>query len=225
MNDRCEVCGVEAYEGQEFTREGLFRKKLHCPGCLKRLYDRIHLVFAGMVVLLGVYGLYGLIVQGGTLSESLSLRVTLLIVFQWLLIFPHELGHALAARWFGFENIRILVGSGKPLVRFRGLGFSWVINRVPFGGLTLADGADRATRREQFIFVAGGPAVNLLAAMLAWGVMSQKGLSASLSVMVTLFLLANLCVLLGNLLPYRAQTPFGRLATDGLLLIELWESG
>jgi membrane-associated protease RseP (regulator of RpoE activity) len=38
-----------------------------------------------------------------------------LVIVQWFMILPHELGHAIAARLFGYTQIRILIGMGKIL--------------------------------------------------------------------------------------------------------------
>lgn len=49
--------------------------------------------------------------------------VALIIAFQSLSVLPHELGHALAGRWVGLKQIRILIGTGKPLFSLNILGF------------------------------------------------------------------------------------------------------
>jgi membrane-associated protease RseP (regulator of RpoE activity) len=62
----------------------------------------------------------------------------LICLLQYFLVIPHELGHALVARFWGYEQIRIFVGWGKPLFAGNFLGFPWMFRMVPFGGVTTA---------------------------------------------------------------------------------------
>lgn len=53
-----------------------------------------------------------------------------------LLIFVHELGHYLVARWCGVKVLRFSIGFGRPLIRWR-VGADrteWVIAAIPLGG-------------------------------------------------------------------------------------------
>ncbi|MCB9396746.1 MAG: site-2 protease family protein [Acidobacteria bacterium] len=143
----------------------------------------------------------------------------MLLLFEWLLIWPHELGHALAAKYCGLPNVRILIGVGKPIFSFRWLGFDWLIGSIPFGGLTLTDNSGAlATRRNLFWFVAAGPAVNLLIGIGLWaglgGIPLQKDLAS-------LFFWANVMVLGFNLFPFQIETIMGKMPTDGMYLLFL----
>ena len=99
--------------------------------------------------------------------EGTGIRVASLCLIQWLMILPHELGHALMARFFGYRQIRILIGSGKPLVSMSFLGFQWLLNLVPFSGLTVFHPGAKPERRKLLAVAAAGSLVNFLAAGLA----------------------------------------------------------
>ncbi len=53
-----------------------------------------------------------------------------------LLIFVHELGHYLVARWCGVKVLRFSIGFGRPLISWR-VGADrteWVVSAIPLGG-------------------------------------------------------------------------------------------
>ena len=218
---RCDLCGIEAEQGQEFTVEKLpFRpRKKYCPVCHERFYNRVFRFVALLLMIFVVAGIYEFLRHGGRLLDATGLWAALLCAFQWIMILPHELGHALAARLLGYRQIVILVGFGKPLCAFGFLGIQWLVNRVPFGGFTLADPPDGSGLRwKQFVFVASGPAVNVAAASMAWFCIEPGELFNESFTLAELLFWANLLVLGENLFPCRFQTPVGWLQTDGMLL-------
>jgi tetratricopeptide (TPR) repeat protein len=154
------------------------------------------------------------------LSSSTSFFI-LLFVLQYVLIVVHELGQALAARFLGFSQIRIIIGSGKPLFHFHLFGFAWLINRIPFGGLAYAkpDSAS-LTRRKWIFFAAGGLIVNGALALLSWLFLPEGALTDSRRAPLEALFWSNLIVIVENLAPYTAQTGFGPLSTDGKLLYD-----
>lgn len=157
--------------------------------------------------------------KGGPLLESIWMRMVFFIGMQWLMVIPHELGHALAARWLGFPNIRILIGHGKPFWTGELLGFRWLINRQPFGGLTLSD-LDHSRRGPFMLMVAAGPAVSLLAMLAVLPFQTDTGWP-SFKTLPGLFFWANALVLIQNLFPHHFQSPYGRLANDGMIILQL----
>jgi tetratricopeptide (TPR) repeat protein len=150
---------------------------------------------------------------------------SLLLLFQYLLVIPHELGHAIAARTFGFSNIRIFIGAGKPLFCFNLFGFDWLLNRIPFGGLTFArPGPDSNTRFKWIAFISAGLIVNSLFLIFAWLLTRtdfyQAEVYPSLAVLVEAFIWANVVVIVENLAPYTVQVGSGQFSTDGKLLLQ-----
>ncbi len=101
------------------------------------------------------------------------------------LIFFHELGHYMVARWCGVKVLRFSVGFGKPLLRWtRGPDRTeWVLAAFPLGGYVKmldereapvpAEEAHRAFNRQtvgrRYAIVAAGPLANFaLAIVLYW---------------------------------------------------------
>ncbi len=106
-----------------------------------------------------------------------------------VLIFFHELGHYLVARWCGVKVLRFSIGFGKPLVKWTAGRdrTEWVIAAFPLGGyvrmLDEREGdvapQDRARAFNaqsvwrRYAIVAAGPLANfLLAIVLYWGLFS-----------------------------------------------------
>ncbi|MGL1833757.1 RIP metalloprotease RseP [Rhodocyclaceae bacterium SMB388] len=103
-----------------------------------------------------------------------------------VLIFFHELGHYLVARWCGVKVLRFSVGFGRPLLRWT-IGpdrTEWVVAAFPLGGyvkmLDEREGAvpqqdlprsfNRQSVWRRFAIVAAGPLANfLLAIVVYWG--------------------------------------------------------
>jgi regulator of sigma E protease len=105
-----------------------------------------------------------------------------------ILIFVHELGHFLVARWCGVKVLRFSIGFGKPLFtrRVGPDGTEWSVSAIPLGGyvkmLDEREATDapidpaelhRAFNRQSLgrrsLIVAAGPVANfLLAIALYW---------------------------------------------------------
>ncbi len=222
MPEQCDICGVAALENQRFAEEALpFRRtKRYCPACRRKLYGRVFAVIIFFPVVGCCIGLFETLQRHVSVLDSVLVRWSLLLVFQWLMILPHELGHAVAGRTLGFRGIRILVGSGKPLLSFEAFGIPALINLVPFGGITLRDRAVPVPRSRYLVFLAAGATVNVTAAAIAWWFMAPGELFAFHAGGATmLFFWANVVVLVENLTPHRSPTPFGLLESDGL---QLW---
>lgn len=224
MPERCDICGVAALESERFIEEALpfARTKRYCPACRQRLYHRVLGIMAVICLVVGTAGILLAWYRHASLLESRALQWSLLLAFQWLMVLPHELGHALAGRALGFTQIRMLIGAGKPLFSVRLFGFRTLINLIPFGGVTLSKPAEATSRWRVFGFIGAGLLVNFAAAAIAWcfagpGELFRFGSGSAL----VPFFWANVLVLAENLFPYQAQTAFGRLNTDGL---QLWNA-
>lgn len=111
-----------------------------------------------------------------------------------LLIFVHEMGHYLAARYFDVKVLRFSIGFGKPLLSWK-VGpdrTEWTIAAIPLGGFVAmlderAQGADEIsaedlprsfTRQSLFarsVIVLGGPMANFLLAIFLYAVLGWIG--------------------------------------------------
>ena len=110
------------------------------------------------------------------------------VVLLGLVIFVHELGHFLAAKWRGVRVLRFSLGFGPPLLRARRGETEYWLAWFPLGGyVSMAgdspgDAGDMPTARDEFLshpwpgrvaIALAGPLANLVTAFL---VMSSVGL-------------------------------------------------
>lgn len=110
--------------------------------------------------------------------------MTTLLAFAFvvtILVFVHELGHFLAARWFGVRVDVFSIGFGPSVARFRRGGTEWRLGAIPFGGYVkmagvasargraaaaVPDGFDSRSRWQRFAILFAGPAMNILFAFV-----------------------------------------------------------
>src|SRR5690348_14850947 len=98
MQERCDICGIAALESEHFAQETLpfARSKRYCPACRQRLYRRVFGVLALIPVVAAGAGIVDALRRQVTLVDSVFIQYGLLFLFQWLMVLPHELGHAAA---------------------------------------------------------------------------------------------------------------------------------
>lgn len=215
----CDSCGIKAIDGQAFPQERLpFRRaRSYCPACHRRFYERFYIgLSATLLIIFGSY-VFNAIRRGQPVLGEAPIFL-LVLLLQYPLIILHELGHASFARAFGYESIRVLIGSGKTLFHLSFLSFTWFVNLIPFGGLTYATPRGPIIRAQWLLYIAGGLIVNLallLAAWIAW----RSNLVLFAPNILPALILANALVIAENILPYTVRTPFGLLSTDGKLLV------
>ena len=104
-----------------------------------------------------------------------------------VLIFVHELGHFLMARWLGVRVITFSLGFGPKLVGFRRGETEYRVSAVPLGGYVKMAGETpddprtgktdeflSKTRWQRFQVFIMGPVMNIvLAVVLMWVVLMQ----------------------------------------------------
>ncbi len=111
-----------------------------------------------------------------------------------LLIFVHELGHYLVARWCGVKVLRFSIGFGRPLLRWR-VGpdrTEWTISSIPLGGYVrmlderepesgtiapheLHRAFTRKSLGQRSAIVVAGPLANFLLAIALYALMGWVG--------------------------------------------------
>ncbi len=125
-----------------------------------------------------------------TIQTVLAFLVALTV-----LIFVHEMGHFLVARWCGVKVLRFSIGFGHPLLvrRWGPDQTEWVLAAIPLGGyVRMLDERDpdvgqsiasnelhRAFSRrplyQRALIVAAGPIANFLLAILLYAVLAWQG--------------------------------------------------
>jgi len=104
-----------------------------------------------------------------------------------VLVFVHELGHFLVARWLGVRVITFSIGFGPKLLKFRRNDIEYCISAFPLGGYVKMAGENpeeqlsgspgeflTRSRWDRFRILVAGPVMNiLLAVALMWIVNAQ----------------------------------------------------
>ncbi len=151
-----------------------------------------------------------------------------------LRILLHELGHLAAASFIHLNATTVRIGAGLRLWSTqtrRGLGWEWRLR--PTGGWVEAHHRDEAGFRwRQFVFVAGGPMVDILLIITLWLMLYHHGASPSAApqklaptsgdaVAFVLFSSLALSALIG-LIPHRVTIDSRQFHSDGWWLAKLW---
>ncbi len=122
------------------------------------------------------------------------LTIIAFLIALTLLIFVHEMGHYLAARYFDVKVLRFSIGFGKPLLSWK-IGpdqTEWTFSAIPLGGfVSMVD--ERAQSRDEIppedlprsftqqtlfaraIIVLGGPVANFILAMVLYALLGLIG--------------------------------------------------
>lgn len=112
--------------------------------------------------------------------------VTAFILVICVLVFVHELGHFLVARWFGVRVEAFSIGFGPKLLRLRRHGTEYCVSAIPLGGyVKMATGQPGAARADEYhgkarwqrvLIMAAGPAMNFLLAIAALTAIALQGI-------------------------------------------------
>jgi regulator of sigma E protease len=107
-----------------------------------------------------------------------------------LLIFLHELGHYLAARWIGARVLVFSLGFGPRVLGFRRGATDYRLSLIPLGGYVAVAGQDPGDLRfagaeslqhksvgQRALFFSGGVVMNLLFALIAFPIAFGSGVS------------------------------------------------
>ena len=111
----------------------------------------------------------------------------LMVILFVFLIFPHELGHFIAAKAFGVQVNEFAFGMGPKLVSKQGKETLYSIRAVPFGGFCAMEGEDteesndnpRAFNNKKWwqkiIILLAGAAMNVFIAFVALSIVAGVG--------------------------------------------------
>ena len=111
------------------------------------------------------------------------------IVFAALAMIVHELGHLLAARYFGVAASELGLGMGPRLTGFKLGSIRFNLRVIPIGSFVMLDGTALKEKpvRAQLLVHLGGIIFNLVAGILTYG---------------TMFGWMNLLLAASNILPF-----------------------
>jgi regulator of sigma E protease len=113
------------------------------------------------------------------MAGSFVTDVVVVVLVLGLMIFVHELGHFLAAKFFGVRVLVFSLGFGPPLLHWTRGDTDYRIAALPFGGYVRMAGDDPSAARQgesweflakprwqRFMVVVMGPTMNILLAVL-----------------------------------------------------------
>jgi Flp pilus assembly protein TadD len=154
------------------------------------------------------------------------IHVGFIYLFIWIMVIPHELGHALAGSILSFRVFHVIIGFGRTIFVRNLLGCEWDIRHLSIGGVTVtASRSPRFYRFRFFIVVLAGPLVNAFFVVVPFWVatrgnnINQFGFwQAS---MLVDFAAANAISLVSTLWPRKIATIAGITDNDGLLLLTI----
>ena len=105
-----------------------------------------------------------------------------------VLIFVHELGHFLVARWYGVRVLTFSLGFGPKIIKFTRGGTEYCVSIVPLGGYVKMAGETTQEERQgapdeflskskwvRFQVYLAGPAMNVLLAVVALWIVLANG--------------------------------------------------
>ena len=120
--------------------------------------------------------------------------MTTLLAFAFVLgvlVFVHELGHFMAARWNGVRVLTFSLGFGPKLLKFRRGDTEYCLSAIPLGGYVKMAGENpedprsgqpdeflSKTKWQRFQILIMGPAMNLGLAVIVLAVVLMQGATA-----------------------------------------------
>ncbi|WP_349410367.1 site-2 protease family protein [Pseudalkalibacillus sp. SCS-8] len=148
--------------------------------------------------------------------------VILLTIF---LLFPvsnllHELGHYITARSSGIQDTELRIGYGPVIFHINNTFLNMKVGLFYFAGAYTAwSGTSALNPIHRVLISMNGPLVNMVVAVYGW-VLLRRGPSVEYEMTLSIFVMINLWIAVGNLLPYKL---FGK-SSDGLVAIKgLWQ--
>ena len=204
------------------------RQRILCHDCNERRYAERQKALIVLVALFTTISGIAVWLTPSSYNRWMLLNVALTVLLIGFSILPHELGHALAARILGMKIFGVEIGVGPKLFEFRWLGTDWRVKMVPTYGIVTAAYLPRYSPFRTFLMVLAGPAVNALI-IIALFLIGPEHLSVSSSVDSGILfgfdlIFANAIILLVSIIPYRTDSPQGRIASDGMKLISIIKS-
>jgi regulator of sigma E protease len=113
------------------------------------------------------------------MASNFLTDTAVVVVVLGVMIFVHELGHFMAAKWFGIRVLTFSFGLGKRLFGFKHGDTDYRVSLLPFGGYVKMAGEEPSEshqpdpsefqgrpRWQRFVVVVMGPTMNVLMAIV-----------------------------------------------------------
>ena len=220
----CSDCGCSSPWREAFTagKDGTL-SKTWCPPCAEKQTGRWGL-FSLVISLAAIFiGAANLTDHPGNLVQAFFMGWGVFNVSLMLMVWPHELAHAWAARLVGFRTVAICVGSGSVLLDRLVFGVRLVIRRGLYGGLTYVHirEVENFNARMIAVYLAGALANTAFGlAALAIMIFPPDELPATVMVMLLVFVLANFYMAAHALWPRTFSRDSMGLRSDGGLIVD-----
>jgi tetratricopeptide (TPR) repeat protein len=149
----------------------------------------------------------------------------MLFIFLYLNIYIHEIGHAIAGSIAGFEMKRMVIGTGREILRTRIGKVLFVLTNNISGGVTHWGQVPKKYLKPKFAFlITGGILAQLFVTAIFWITFQVSPANLFLLDDLTLpgvFISSNLLLIFANLIPMKTNFMGIKLPTDGLQLLKL----
>ena len=150
--------------------------------------------------------------------------IVALLVWPFLSIFFHELGHVLAAKFLGLRPTHLIVGHpdwADPIISRLVFGVKVELWPVPFGGITLLETL-QTNKLKALIVTLGGPISTCLVVLLALAAFQHwPHSSLFLKFNLGIIILSEAENLIYNLIPCSSVYEGVRVPRDGKVLLQI----
>ncbi len=133
------------------------------------------------------------------------------------IILLHELGHAFFAKLFGNKNIKITIGSGKPILNLKFIE----IRKIYFWFGNYNSSRDKEiSKLKKILILSGGALVNLITATTLWILLENKIIEYNF--LIPIFISYSFYVGIGTLIPI---TYYNGTNSDGKQIYQILKYG
>jgi len=144
------------------------------------------------------------------------------MLWPYLSIFFHELGHVLAAELVGLRPTHLIVGHpdwADPIISRRAFGVKIEWWPIPFGGMTFLE-TPPTGKLKAFIFTLGGPIFDTLVILTAFQLWPHA--NACLKIILAIIILSEAENLIYNLIPGSGVYDGVRVPRHGRVLLQIF---
>ena len=218
LPDTCTGCGWKSSVRRAFQPGAPVKGVFHCLRChrqdeqqrLARARWAVGFATAGAVLLIWA-------TDGSTFSQSLK-YLAYTVVALVVGVGMHELGHAIAARFLGFQIDLVRVGLGGRLASLRVFDTRFDINVLPVAGLVLVHPGRDSGKLKWVLMYLAGPATNAVVATAVYLLAVTNEVEEGF--LVALFFV-NIWLAVGNLIPFIDQGQGCPVPSDGLAMVQV----